>query len=392
MMPGLCLADVAGLAALGLRARPLRAVLAGAGVALGVATMVAVLGISGSSRAQLVAEIDVLGTNMLTATPNPLLGSQNTALPPTAEAMTARIGPVIADAAIGIVSLTVYRNDHIPAADTESVSVDAADPNLLATVEGNLSRGTFLNAATARYPALVLGADAATALGVDRTGVQLWLDNCWFTVVGILRPVTLAPELNRAALIGFTQASKLTAAPVPPTELYVRTNPGSTGAVEAVLAATVEPSSPQSVIITDPTDALTARADASVALQGLFLALGAVALLVGGVGIADVMAMSVLERRGEVGLRRALGARRAHIGVQFLAESALLALAGGTTGTVLGGFVTTVYAAARHWSAVVPVTDLLLAIAAATTIGAAAGIYPALRASRLSPAEALRAV
>jgi putative ABC transport system permease protein len=182
-------------------------------------------------------------------------------------------------------------------------------------VEGHLYRGRFLNAATSRYPAVVLGSDAASALGIDQPGTQAWLGGRWFTVVGIVQPVTLAPELNRAALIGFAQAAALAHQPVPPTGLYVRTYPQSTSAVGSVLAATVNPASPQDIQVSNPADALIARADASSAFNGLFLALGAVALAVGGIGIANVMVIAVLERRGEIGLRRALGARRGHIGI-----------------------------------------------------------------------------
>jgi ABC-type antimicrobial peptide transport system permease subunit len=389
---GLRPADVARLAVAGMRVRPVRAVLSALGVALGVATMVAVLGISASSRAQLVAEIDSLGTNLLTAQPSTLLGGQNAALPASAPGMAARIGPVTSVGTVGTVSASIYKNNRIPAANTEAVTVEAASPSLLGTVQGRLSRGRFLNAATARYPAVVLGSDAASALGIDQAGVQAWLDNQWFTVIGIMQPVTLAPELDRTALIGFAQAASLAGQPVLPTELYVRTDPQAVGAVGSVLAATVDPASPQDVAVTNPVDALIARADASSAFGGLFLALGAIALAVGGIGIANVMVIAVLERRGEIGLRRALGARRAHIGIQFLAESALLALMGGTAGAILGGFATTVFATARHWDAQVPVVALLLAIGSALVVGAAAGIYPALRAASFSPAEGLRAI
>jgi len=390
--PGLRAADVVRLAIAGLRSKPARAVLSALGVALGVATMVAVLGISASSRAQLVAEIDALGTNMLTAQPSPLAGAQNATLPAAAPAMAARIGPVISVGAVGTVNASIYRNDRIPAANTEAISVDAASPSLLGTVEGHLYRGRFLNAATSRFPAIVLGADAASALGFDQPGTQAWLGGQWFTVVGILQPMTLAPELNRAALIGFAQAAGLAGQPVLPTGLYVRTYPRSTSAVGSVLAATVDPASPQDVQVTNPADALIARADASSAFNGLFLALGAVALAVGGIGIANVMVIAVLERRTEIGLWRALGARRGHIGIQFLAESSLLALTGGAAGAILGGFATTIFAAARHWDAVVPVPALLLATGSALAAGAAAGVYPALRAARFSPAEGLRTV
>ena len=387
-------ADVWPLAILGLRGRPARAILSAAGIALGIATVVGVLGISSSSRAQLVAQIDALGTNLLTVTPGQSFSGGTVTLPKTAPAMAARIAPVLAASAIGDVNANVYRNDRISAANTEAITVYAAQSNLLPTLEGHLARGRFLNAATDHFPAVVLGADAAGALGVDRAdgSTQVWLGNHWFSVVGILDRLPLAPELDRAALIGFPVAERLLGAAGSPVEVYVRTYPASVDAVQSVLAATADPAAPQAVSITNPTDALAARADAAAAFQSLFLALGTVALAVGGIGIANVMVIAVLERRGEIGLRRALGARRAHIGVQFVAEAALLALIGGTAGAVLGGFVTTVYSSARHWSAVVSVPALFGAVAIALVVGAVAGIYPALRATRLSPSEALRTV
>ncbi|HXP21626.1 MAG TPA: ABC transporter permease [Streptosporangiaceae bacterium] len=386
--------DIGPLAALGARSRPARAVLSAAGIALGIATMVSVLGISSSSRAQLVAEIDALGTNLLTVTPGQSFVGQTVTLPSAAPAMVRRIGPVTAASAIGDVNAGVYRNDRIPSVNTEAITVYAADTHLLTTLQGQLARGAFLSAATSRFPAVVLGSDAAGALGIDRADgtVLVWLGGHWFSVVGILDPLPLAPELDRTALIGFGVAEHLLHAAGLPVQIYVRADPASVSAVAAVLAATADPAAPQDVAVANPADALTARADASAAFQGLFLGLGAIALLIGGIGIANVMVIAVLERRGEIGLRRALGASRAHIGIQFVAEAALLAVAGGTSGAVLGGFATTVYAAARNWSAVVPVPVLLAAVGIALGLGAVAGLYPALRAARLAPAEALRII
>ncbi len=385
-------AEVWPLAILGLASRPARAALSALGVALGIATMVAVLGISSSSRAQLVAEIDALGTNLLTVAPGQSFDGQTGTLPPAAPAMVARIGPVIGASAIGDVNAAVYRNSRISPANTNAITVYSADTSLLRTLQGRLARGTFLDAATARYPAVVLGPDAAAALGIDRADgtVQVWLGHRWFSVIGILRPLPLAPELDRTALIGYPVAERLLHATAAPVQIYVRANPASIAAVAAVLPATADPAAPQDVSVTDPVAALTARADASAAFGELFLALGAVALLVGGIGIANVMVIAVLERRGEIGLRRALGARRLHVAVQFAAEATLLAGCGGAAGAVLGGFSTTVYAAARHWDAVVPVPVLLAAVAIALLVGAAAGLYPALRAARLVPADAPR--
>jgi putative ABC transport system permease protein len=386
--------DVGPLAALGIRTRIARAVLSAAGVAFGIATMVAVFGISSSSRAQLVAEIDALGTNLLTVTPGQSFTGQNLTLPATAPAMVRRIGPVLAASAIGDVQASVYRNDRIPSVNSEAITVYSADTGLLRTLQGHMARGRFLSAATARYPAVVLGADAASALGVDRAdgSVRVWLGGQWFGVTGILARLPLAPELNRTALIGLPIARRLLHASAYPVQIYVRTSPPQVAAVQSVLAATADPAAPQDVAVTNPADALIARADAAAAFQGLFLGLGAVALLVGGIGIANVMVIAVLERRGEIGLRRALGASRRHIAVQFVAEAALLAGAGGVAGALLGGFATAVYSWARHWSAVVPVPVLLAATGIALSLGAVAGLYPAWRAARLAPAEALRII
>jgi putative ABC transport system permease protein len=386
--------DVWGLAAVGLRARPVRAALSAAGIALGIATLVSVIGVSSSSRSQLIAEIDALGTNLLTVTPGQSFSGQNATLPAQAPSMVRRIGPVLAASAIGDVPANVYRSNRIAAANTNAIAVYAAQTTLLGTLQGRVAGGRFLNDATSHFPAAVLGSSAASALGVDRAdgSVQVWLGGRSFSVVGVLDPLPLAPELDRSALVGFPVATHLLGAHGWPAEIYVRTDPTSVNAVRSVLAATADPAAPQNVTVTNPSDALTARAAASATFQSLFLALGGVALLVGGVGIANVMIIAVLERHSEIGLRRAIGATRRHVGIQFVAESALLAFTGGTVGAVLGGFTTTVYASARHWDAVVPLPTLAAAIALALVVGATAGLYPALKAARLTPAEALRSI
>lgn len=362
------------------------------GVAIGIATLVSVLGISSSSRAQLVAQIDALGTNLLTVTPGSSVSNATVTLPATAPGMITRIGPVISAASIGDVSAKVYRNSSVPAANSEAITVYSADTSLPRAVQAQLADGRFLTPATAGYPAVVLGADAAEALGIDKAdgSVQVWLGDHWFSVVGILRPVALAPELDRTALIGHPVARHLLHATDSPVEIYVRASPASMAAVAADLPYAADPAAPQDVSIANPADALIARAAATAAFQGLFLALGGIALLIGAIGIANVMVISVLERQSEIGVRRALGARRLHVAGQFAAEAVVLAGVGGTVGAVAGGFATTVYAASRHWDAVVPWPVLLAAAGLGVVIGGLAGLYPALRAARLAPAEALR--
>jgi putative ABC transport system permease protein len=391
-------ADVLRVASVGLRTRRLRAALSALGVAIGIAAMVAVLGISDSSKAGLVAELNELGTNLLTVAPGQTFTGQNAALPESADGAVRNLTSVRSAAAVtAISSASVRRNPYIEAAETSGISVDAADPQLLATLGGRTVEGRFLNPANERYPLVVLGAVAAQRLGVDQLTVngrpvQVYLGGTWFTVAGVLGPQPLAPEIERAALIGYPIANKLFGTTRHASTLYVRADPERVSEADSLLAATADPQNPEQTQVSRPSNALQARADAQSTLTAVFLALGAVALLVGGVGIANVMVISVLERRPEIGLRRALGARAVHIGVQFLGESVLLSLLGGCAGIALGAAATAGYAQAQGWILVVPVLSVGGGIAVALALGALAGLYPAVRAARLAPAAALRSV
>jgi putative ABC transport system permease protein len=354
--------------------------------------MVAVFGVSESSKTDLVSTLDRLGTNLLQVQAGQGLFREGGELPEEAPAMTGRIGPVEQVATVSSVSAYVLRTDLVPPDQTGGISVQSADPELLETLGGRMVAGEFLDEARSAYPVAVLGSVAAERLGIARTGVLVWLGERWFTVGGILAPLELAPGLDRSVLIGYEAAESLLGASGTPTTIYVRTNPETIDDVASVLPATVSPEYPEEVEVSRPSDALEARAAVNDTFTALFVGLGAVALLVGGVGIANVMVISVLERRSEIGLRRALGATKRHIWSQFLTESVVLATLGGVVGVVLGALVTVGYAATRGWEAAVPPYALAGGLAAAVLIGAVAGLYPALRAARLTPTEALRTV
>jgi putative ABC transport system permease protein len=387
--------DIAAVGAVGLRTRPMRVFLSALGIAIGIAAMTAVAGISASSRADLDARLAALGTNLLTVAPGNALSGGTASLPLDAPAMISRIGPVRQVAATGAVkNAKVYRNDRIPAAESGGLSVQAADLKLPETVGARLAGGTWLNAATERYPAAVLGATAADRLGIGRAGpdMRVYLGGRWFTVVGILDPVPLAPDLDAAALVGQPAAAAYLGFDGHPTTVYTRTADSAVAAVRDVLARTANPRNPNEVKVSRPSDALAARQATDEAFTGLLLGLGAVALLVGGVGVANTMVITVLERRGEIGLRRALGATRGQIRAQFLVESLMLSALGGLAGVTLGMAVTTGYASTRNWDAVIPAWATAGGLGATLVIGAVAGLYPAVRASRLPPTEALAAV
>lgn len=384
-------ADVPALGALGVRTKRARATLTALGIAIGIAAMVAVVGISSSSRADLLAQLDRLGTNLLQVQPgNDVFGTQ-IQLPPTAPAMIRRIAPVQSAAATRTVPTTVRRSDKIPAQVSGGIAVVATEAQLLSTLGAQLEMGRFLDDATSRYPVVVLGSEAARRLGIGSLNGTplLYIGGHWFAVAGVLAPVPLAPDIDRSVLIGYPIAKTLFGIDDAPSTVRVRTDPAQVQQVRAVLAATANPEQPGNVRVTRPSDALAAKAQTDKSLTALLLALGGVALVVGGVGISNVMVISVLERRAEIGLRRALGATKTDVRIQFLVEAVLLSLLGGLTGILLGVAVTAGYATARGWSFSLPLAALSGAAAVSLVLGVIAGMYPAGRAARLAPAEAL---
>ena len=389
----LSLADVIRIGGAGLRTRPARVILSALGIAIGIAAMLAVVGISASSQEQLNRQLAALGTNLLTVGPGQTFRGDQSHLPEDAVAMIGRIGPVTSVTATGRVDAKVYRNDKVPSGQSGGIAVLAARTDLPGTVGATVASGAFLNEATARYPAVVLGSGAARRLGVGVAGPeqQVWLGGQWFAVVGTLHPVPLAPELDSAALIGWPVAQERLGFDGYATTVYTRSREEWVEAVRGVLAATANPEHPNEVEVSRPSDVLAAKRATDSTLDALLLGLGAVALLVGGVGVANTMVISALERRAEIGLRRALGATRGQIRVQFLAESLLLSALGGAGGVLLGVVVTSGYAATQQWPAVVPPWASVGGVGVTCVIGGLAGLYPAIRAARLAPTEALAA-
>jgi putative ABC transport system permease protein len=384
--------DLMRLSSVGLRTRKLRAALSALGIAIGVAAIVAVLGLSQSAEAGLLAEIDSLGTNMLTVSNGQTLFGQQAELPTEAPGMVDRIAGVDLVQYTGQVSsVNAFRSPFIPTIDTNALTVQATSLNLPSELGDKVAQGHFLNAATAQEPAVVLGAVAAQRLGIDRvfSGERIWLDNQWFYVQGILDPAVLAPEIDTSVLVGFPAAEAYLGFDGHPSTIYLRAQVNQVDAVQPLLARAANPEAPNEVSVSQPSQALVARAATQSALNGLFLGLGAVALLVGAIGVANIMVISVLERRSEIGLRRALGATRGHIRMQFLSEAVVLSLIGGAIGVAIGAASVAIYTYLKDEATVIPAEAWAGGIGAAIAIGAIAGLLPAIRAARMSPTQAL---
>ncbi len=398
------LRDWLRVAGVGLRSRPLRAALSALGIAIGTAAIVGVLGLSASSQAGLIAEINRLGTNLLTVEAGQSLTGGPAQLPREAPARITLLDNVQQVAHTALIKNTyVYRSSIVPVTETGGLQVRAASLNLLPVLGTGLAGGDWLNRGTARLPVAVLGAVAAQQLGIDRVypGQRIWLGGQWFDIAGILNPSPLTPDIDVSALIGYPAAKTYLGylsivggeqRTGPPSSIYIRAATGHEAAVQSLLANTADPEAPYEAAVSQPSDVLTARAAAAGAFNSLFLGLGVVALIVGAVGVTNIMIISVLERRSEIGLRRALGATKSQIRTQFLAESILLAVIGGIVGVLAGAMATAIYASTKNWAVIIPAKAWTGGIASAILIGAVAGLMPAIRASRMPPTVALRTV
>lgn len=386
-------ADLLRLGVFGLRTRPGRVVLSALGIAIGIAAMIAVVGISSSSKAKLDQVLDALGTNVLTVTQAQGFGAPEP-LPTTALGSAQRQRDVESAAAVGTVpGAAVYRNDHVPAPETKGIGVFAAWGDVPGVLGGGLASGRWIDDAPRAAPQVVLGAEAARALGVDRVraDTRVWIGGQWVQVVGVLEPVELAADLDRQVFVPAGLAGQL-GFDGAPTAVYTRVDPTRVAEARDLLAGAIRPGAPQQVGVTRPSDALAAKNATDDSFTGLLVGIGGVALLVGGIGVANTMVITVLERRAEVGVRRALGARRRSIRDQFLVESLLLSLLGGAAGVVIGVGVTVTFALAQGWPVALPVWAVAGGLGATVVIGGVSGLYPAARAARIPPTSALAAV
>ena len=385
--------DVLRVGASGPRARKMRTALSALGVSIGIAAMVGVLGLSESSKSALLDEISALGTNLLTVEAGAGFGGGDGAFPEEALPAINRIETVEIASAVYDVDASVLKNEFVPTGETGGLTVVAAHESLLDTLNGSIAEGAWLNEATSSYPSVVLGSVASERLGITTLTqpTYVYVGEQYVEVVGILEEFPLSADLDRSAIMGQQASEAFYGTDAAPTTIFVRVDDGAIDTTRDLIPATADAENPEEVTVSRPSDALEAQAAADDALTTLFVGLGAVALLVGGIGIANVMVIAVIERRGEIGLRRALGATRAHIRRQFLTEAVILSALGGVVGVALGIGATYLYSGLQGWRVIIPSTAAVGGFVAALLIGAVAGLYPAMRAAKLAPTEALRA-
>ncbi len=387
--------DQVRTALIGPRSRPLRTALSALGVAIGIAALTAITGIAASNQAQLLAELDDLGANLVVVQPGATPSGDLVPLPETAVAMIERVDEVEQVGTLRSVpdGIGAYRNDLIPAGQGNGISVVAADPSFLSAIEGSMAEGEWFTEANRGLPVAVLGSAAAARLAITETGVRVWVGGQWYVVVGIMASAGLAKDIDAAVFLGDTWAAQHVSSTEDDTiaALFVRVTPGNVSAVRDVIANAANPVSPY-VFVSPLSELAGARETTNDSLGGLAIGLAAIALFVGGIGIANTMVVAVLERRGEVGLRRALGARPGQIASQFVGEAIVLGGLGGIAGALVGVLAVFVYAVILGQVAVVPIEVLAGGPIIALVVGIVAGLYPALSAARLSPTAALRTV
>ncbi|MDX3076149.1 ABC transporter permease [Streptomyces sp. MI02-7b] len=385
----------------GVLARPMRSALTTLGTVLGITTLVITIGVSATAGNQIVGRFDALtATSVTVAVPPP---------PPSADPVplvdwsgvdaVRRLAGVVSAAAIAdsqaTANVEVRANDVVAPGDLtgQTLGVLAASPTLPAAVHGTMAAGRFFDAGdiTRHDRVAVLGDQAARLLGISsvRDSPAVFLKGQAYTVIGILGGAEREQQLAASVILPPTTAEdQLGLGSV--TRVLINTALGAAQQVAHQAPIALAPGSEDALSVTAPPDPAKARKGVQGDVNGLFLVLGLVSLVVGAIGIANVTLVTVMERIGEIGLRRALGASRRQIAGQFLVESTTIGLLGGVIGAVLGMVVVVAVSAIRDWTPVLDVRLALGAPVAGALVGLLAGLYPSLRASRMEPVDALR--
>ncbi len=386
----------------GVMARPGRTVLTVLGTVLGVAALVATLGISKTAGNQIVQSFDALEATGVVVQPvvADVNGKQvaKVNLPWDVESRLQLNGVRSAGALaeVKVAGGAVVRRSQVrdpSGANEASLRTVAVSPGLLDAVRGKVLQGRWFDIGNVERGdrVVVLGAEAARRLGITRLDQRpaIFIGDEVFTVIGIIGDLAREKDLENSVLLPSGIAAERFGAGAP-TKVVIDTELGAAQLIASQAPIALAPNDPAGVRVGAPPSLSRARSGVETEVNSLFLILGLVTLVVGAIGIANVTLVTVLERVGEIGLRRALGAARRHIAYQFLMESAAMGLLGGIVGASLGIGVITAVSMSRQWTPVLDASIPLGAPVLGTVIGLLAGIYPALRAASMEPVEALR--
>ncbi len=388
--------DLISVAFGGLLARKVRTVLLLMGPVIGVAAIVAAVGLTDSAKGDLKAKVAQLGTNLIEAKAASSFGSQNPTLPKDAVRRAEQVKTV--EKVASVVQLTDIIVSPYPQAkakyETTPIPVVATDTRLPNVLEVPLTSGRWITASDNEngVRAVVIGSGLANELGyLPGESRTIDLADKPYGVIGVLGKVELDPSLDNAAFISFASADKdFVKEEVLPTKLYVRSTDGTEQVTSDALRIAIALGGPKEVATEIKAEALELAAQSDRQLQIIVASMGLLAIIVGGIGIANVMSISVIQRSTEIGIRRALGHTRRTIAQQFLLEAMVVGFVGGILGVMLGAFSILVGVWISGWVFVLQTWIPPAGVVLAMVVSIIAGLYPARRAAKLEPLETLR--
>jgi putative ABC transport system permease protein len=394
----------------------MRSLLTMLGMIFGVAAVVAMLSIGAGARQKVMTLIEQMGVhNLIIEAKETTEWQAHSKVRKISQGLTLSDYRIMRDDVAGIVASTPRKrltpSKMSPKPQQEMPTVNGVDPSFQHIAGLHLMEGRFFDQEDemAGGPVCVLGMAAKWSLfgSADPVGQYVKVNEQWFRVVGVVSPQlssqteiagTPAVDVNnniyiplQAALLRLEDSYSDVRDEIDGVYLDLRESADVSEAalvVRAILESTHHGADDFSIVV--PAELLAEQKRTERLFNGVMVAIASISLLVGGIGIMNIMLASILERTREIGLRRAVGARQSDIVRQFVVEATMISFAGGTIGVVFGFFVSRLIAWLAGWSTIVTFGSIVLAFLVSISVGLVFGIYPATKAARLDPVEAIR--